>query len=569
MTQYRLREEIPENIRIELEGYHPIVQKLLFYRGIDNRESAELFFSFDNRQVHDFSLLKDIDKAVDRIVSAIKSNQKIVVYSDYDADGIPGAVILNDFFKEISYQNVEIYIPHRNKEGFGLNSSAIESFAENKVDLVITIDCGSADAEHVKRANQLGIDVIVTDHHEVGEVLPPAYAIINPKQKDCSYPEKMLCGSAVIFKVVQALIAHKDIHVRDHFDKSLLDMVGIATLSDMVPLIGENRLFAHYGLLVLRNSPRLGISLLCKKGRVEQKKLTPQDVVFTITPRINAASRMDVPDDAFNLLSSTDESEASELILKLERSNNKRRGIVAAMVKDIKERIIERYGEKIPEVIVTGDSSWKPSLMGLAANNISETYHRPVFLWGQEDSVHLKGSCRGVGDVCLHTLMTNASDVFTEYGGHENAGGFATDHERVHNLENRLIEEYKKLKSESPEKIVWIDQELSLGDIANRDTYDKVSLMSPFGEGNKHPIFSITGELCGVKQFGKLNNHFEISISKDGQVFKGISFYSNKDSFLHIPEFGEKVTIVGNLENNIFNGRSEIRMRLIDVIQSL
>jgi len=568
MTQYRLLEDIDERLVKELEQYHPLVQKILNNRGIVTGVDAELFLSFDARQVHDYSLFKDIKKATQRIVDAIAKNEKIVIYSDYDADGIPGAVIFHDFFKEILYENVEIYIPHRNKEGFGLNSYALDSFIEDDVRLIVTIDCGIADCEHVERAQKNGIDVIITDHHEVGEVIPSAYSIINPKQHDCQYPEKMLCGSAVIFKVVQSLIAHPDIDVREHFDKSLLDMVGIATLSDMVPLQGENRLFAYYGIKMLQQSQRLGIQMLCEKNRVDQKNLTVTDVVFSITPKINAASRMDVPHDAFHLLSTKDESRARDLLAKLEKANNKRRGMVAAMVKEINKRIKDRYDGEAPSVIVTGDIEWMPSLLGLAANNIAEAYHRPVFLWGQGEGDCIKGSCRGINDISLHDVMTHSSDAFTEYGGHDNAGGFATDHKKIHLLEKSLITSYETLRQSIKEDVTFLDGLLNGVDF-EEDVFTSIHALAPFGTGNKEPLFAVEGSVMKLGQFGKTGNHFELIIKNKNKYIKALAFFKNIESFTHTPQIGESVVIIGNLERNVWLGRSEIRMKIVDVIQSL
>jgi len=568
MTKYLLSDNPAEKTIKELEQYHPLVQRVLNNRGIGTGKQAELFLSFDARQVHDHALFKDMKKATQRIVDAISKNEKIVIYSDYDADGIPGAVVLHDFFKEISYENVQIYIPHRNKEGFGLNSYALDSFIESDVRLIITIDCGIADCEHVERAQKNGIDVIVTDHHEVGEVIPPAYAIINPKQEDCQYPEKMLCGSAVIFKVVQSLIAHPDVEVREHFDKSLLDMVGIATLSDMVPLQGENRLFAYYGIKMLQQSQRLGIQMLCEKGRVDQKNLTGTDVVFSITPKINAASRMDVPQDAFHLLSTKDEGEATELLAKLEKANNKRRGMVAAMVKEINKRMKDRHEGEAPSVIVTGDTEWMPSLLGLAANSIAETYHRPVFLWGQGEGDCIKGSCRGINDISLHDVMTRASDVFIEYGGHSNAGGFATDHKRVHLIEDALINSYEELRESVKEDITELDGLLTADDFRD-EVFMSIHGLAPFGNGNKEPLFAVAGSVMKSGSFGKTGNHFELVIKNAEKYIKTLAFFKNNESFAHTPQIGEEVVVIGNLERNVWLGRSEIRMKIVDVVQSL
>jgi single-stranded-DNA-specific exonuclease len=346
MKRYAVREQTNDDL----------VSHLLFSRGITTKEAAEAFLNPNyDRHTHDPFLLKDIDKAVSRILKAIRENEKTVIYSDYDTDGIPGGVVLHDFFKKAGFTNFINYIPHRHDEGFGLNSDAVEQFIKDEVKLLITIDCGIADVVPVTLARDGGIDVIITDHHLPNGKVPPAFAIINPKQDGCAYPEKMLCGSGVVFKLIQAILAKDRLGIKDGYEKWLLDMVGIATLSDMVPLTGENRVFAYYGLTVLRKSPRLGLVRLLRELAVDQRYLTEDDIGFTIGPRINAASRMGVPMDAFRLLATTDPVEAAEFAKHLNKINDERKGTVAALVKEIKKIIKERWGdasgEAMPRVI--------------------------------------------------------------------------------------------------------------------------------------------------------------------------------------------------------------------------
>ena len=265
MTKYVTRPEIPEEAREELREYSDLLAHLLFHRGINSKEKSDDFFDYSYEKLHNPFLLKDMDKAVDRVLCSINNNEKICIYSDYDADGIPAAVILSDFFDKIGYEKYFVYIPHRNKEGFGLNNSAIDKIKKEDTSLIITLDCGIADVDQVEYAKSLDIDVIITDHHETSGVVPDAYAIVNPKQDACQYPEKMLCGSAVSFKFVQAIIEKGDFDIPLGWEKTLLDMVGIATLSDMVPLVGENRILASFGLTVLRMSPRKGLQKLLYK----------------------------------------------------------------------------------------------------------------------------------------------------------------------------------------------------------------------------------------------------------------------------------------------------------------
>jgi single-stranded-DNA-specific exonuclease len=367
MTTYRFPDK---EMDILSPAVSPLINRLLGLRSITDVD-AFLAPNYDT-QLHDPFLLHDMDKAVARIELAMVNNERITIFSDYDCDGIPGAVVLHDCFKAIGYTNFINYIPHRHYEGFGLNTGAIDKLAEQGVKLVITIDCGTSDVEAVAYAKERGIDVIVTDHHEPHATLPDAAAIINPKLG--SYPFTELCGASTVFKLAQALIAHGNYEIAPGKEKWWLDMVGIATIADMVPLVGENRVFAHYGLQVLRKSRRPGIQQLLQKNKIDQRYLTEEDIGFTIGPRINAASRMDNPEDAFNMLAATDVVEAGAHVDHLEKLNKERKTMVALMTKDLHKRL--EHLEEMPRVLVLGNPEWRPSLVGLAANKLAEEHKR-------------------------------------------------------------------------------------------------------------------------------------------------------------------------------------------------
>ncbi|MEK7184606.1 MAG: DHH family phosphoesterase, partial [Patescibacteria group bacterium] len=396
MKKYQIREKMNGSF----------IDNLLFYRNIKTQEEKENFLNPDyTKHIHDPFLLKDAEKAGKRIVQAIENNEKIVIYSDYDADGIPAGVIFHDFFKRIDFKNFTNYIPHRHYEGFGLNTDAIDKFVEEKTNLLITLDCGISDVEAVKLAQNNGIDVIITDHHEPHGEIPSAFAIVNHKQKDCNYPEKILCGSGVGFKLIQAILKINRFNLKEGTEKWFLDMVGIATLSDMVPLTGENRALASYGLMVLKKSPRKGLMRLLQHLKIQQKYLSEDDIAFMITPRINAASRMGVPMDAFKLLSTDNEDEAYIYVEHLDKINNERKGIVSALVKEVKKVIRERNTDNPKSVIVAGNPEWRPSLLGLVANSLAEEFNKPTFLWGRDGDGVIKGSCRSGGTVSVVDIM--------------------------------------------------------------------------------------------------------------------------------------------------------------------
>ncbi len=538
-----------------------LADHLLFHRGYTTEKEKKDFLSPDyEKHQHSASLLKDMDKAVDRIMNAIDKNEKIVIYSDYDTDGIPGAVLFHDFFKKINFENFFNYIPHRHDEGFGLHVEAIDEFKKQNVSLIVTIDCGIADVASVAHAQKKGIDVIITDHHMPGNVVPPAYAIINPKQKECVYPEKMLCGSGVAFKLIQGLIATGKFSIPVGWEKWLLDMVGIATLSDMVPLTGENRVFAKYGLTVLRKSPRLGLKLLLKKAKTDQRYLTEDDIGFTIGPRINAASRMGVPMDAFKMLSATDLDDAHAVVEHLDKINNERKGLVATMVKEAKKIISGRYTEMVPRVIVLGNPEWKPGLLGLVANTLSEEFVKPVFVWGRDGDGMIKGSCRSDGVTDLVELMKKAPDTtFLQFGGHAFSGGFSVDTKKIHRLEEVLNTAHEH--ASAVEKEYFVDAEWQL-DRVNFRTYDEIEKISPFGTGNEKPLFMFRNVVPNdIKMFGKEKNHMELVLPHH---VSAISFFSAPSDWGL--EKNTTCDIVAHIEKSMFRNRPEIRLRIVDII---
>lgn len=545
-----------------------LLDHLLFHRGITDEAEREAFLNPSYEEgLNDPFLLSDMQKAVDRIDQAISNNEKILIFSDYDADGIPGAVVFSDFFKMIGYANVGNYIPHRHDEGFGLNLEAVESIAKDGAKLLITIDCGITDVEEVKRLNELGVDVIITDHHLPGEALPAAYAIVDPKVSP-DYPDQMICGSGVIFKVVEAMLKKDRRGVPEGKEKWLLDMVGIATLSDMVPLKGENRVFASFGLKVLRKSPRVGLRKLLSSLKIDQNNLVEDDIGFMITPRINVASRMGHPIDAFRLLSTTDENEAAELVEKLNNLNIQRKTAVAAVVKEINNKIEKRHLEE-KKVIVLGNPSWNPAILGLVANSLMKDHNKPAFLWGRGDGDMLKGSCRSEGQTDVVALMHGVSEkIFIDCGGHKMSGGFSVSIEHIHKLDEMLQESYEKLFSENVAKRedLIVDHACLIDDITF-SMWDSVEKLAPFGIDNGKPLFLFKGIApVAVKYFGKQGEHLELAFPKsNGKTVPAISFFASEDSRFASLAPGTSLNLVATLEKSMFRRFPELRLRIVDV----
>ena len=565
-----------------MQKYGELLRALLEKRDILDEKQAEVFLKPDyKRDLHDPFLMKDMERACVRLYEAIENKEKIVVYADYDCDGIPGAVILQDLFREINFKNFEIYIPERNFEGYGLNKDALRSLAQSGAKLLITVDLGITAVEEVAQAQVDGVDVIITDHHlprlarpaqdisggvKAGQAaLPKAYAILNPKVD--SYPEKMLSGAGVVFKLAQAFTKKygEYFELKDGSEKWMLDMAGLATLSDMVPLLGENRALAHFGLKVLRKSPRPGLQKLLAKLNIDQRYLTEDDINFMVAPRLNAASRMDSPTRAFELLSTEDEGRAGVLAEHLSKINDERKLIVAGIIREVKKKFEKR---EMKEVIVIGNPAWRVGVLGLVAGKISDEYGKPVFVWGKDESDSIKGSCRSDGSVSVVELMTETKEYFIDYGGHELAGGFTVHTEKIHFLEEALASSFGKVKREKKTGENFYDMKSDLSAV-KMESWREVEKLAPFGFGNPKPVFLFEKvKVESIRKFGKNGGeHLEILFSDaNGNGAKAISFFSNDDSFKSPIHEGFYVNLLATLDLSRYRGKEELRLRVVDII---
>ncbi|MDD2657647.1 MAG: single-stranded-DNA-specific exonuclease RecJ [Candidatus Pacebacteria bacterium] len=587
---FPLHDPLHETLREELAGYDDLTAALLARRGVTTKEEAEVFLnpSYETH-LHDPFLMIDMRRAAERFARAITSGEKIAVWSDYDCDGIPGAVLLHDFLKKAG-ANFENYIPHRHLEGYGMNVAGIEQLAKRGVTLVVTVDSGITDVEPIQRANELGMEVIVTDHHLPGEKLPDAFAILNPNARENeTYPFKSLCGSGVAWKLVCATLSilrtlgpSTSLRATDlpvGWEKWLLDMVGLATIADMVPLVGENRLLATYGLVVMRKSPRIGLQKLCRAMRVEQRAITEDDVGFMIAPRVNAASRMGEARDAFTLFITTDESEVDLLVKKLEKLNRERKAQAGAITRAVHTRLKER---EVRSIIALGDPEWRPALLGLVANTIADEYERPVFLWGREGNNSLKGSFRSGGFTQTMELLRTAENIFAQFGGHAAAGGFTVLDTEVFFLEDRLVEAYTRITAD----VEQIDPLLARADAAitpreaTHDFLRKVEKLAPFGIENPKPVFLLRDlSLREISRFGKAQEHLKLKISVDegSATIDAVTFFV-KGSIARTAEklsTGSRVNLLAHLERDMFArpalrslggvGGTPVRLRLLDI----
>jgi single-stranded-DNA-specific exonuclease len=539
--------------------------RLLKARGVTTLEEAERFLypSYDEH-LHDPFLLHDMDKAIATLTAALSGGERIAIFSDYDCDGIPGGVILHDLFKAIAYDNFQNYIPHRHFEGFGLNFGAIDTLKSDNVSLIITVDCGIADSKVIAYAYERGLKVIVTDHHEPPPDLPRAEALVNPKLGHYPFPE--ICGSAVAFKLAQALLSTGRLAVPPGGEKWWLDMVGLATIADMVPLTGENRVLAHFGLKVLRRARRPGLRALYSQHRLSPSHLSEDDVGFTIAPRLNAASRLCAPKEAFSLLTTISVVEAKEQAERLEKLNRERKAAVAQITRELHERL--KLFEEEPSVLVFGNPSWRPSLLGLAAGKLADEYRRPVFLWGRDGNGLIKGSCRAGGQVSVLALMQTAPHLFLEYGGHHFSGGFSVRAESIHALGKELQLAYLRL---GPATLAAadhaVDETLTLEEVDETLRLD-LRRLSPFGIGNPKPIFAFNNVApARLERFGRDKEHLKLVFETARGELEAVAFFTKPEAFSVTPEVGTPLTMLAHVEESYFAYRQRLRLRIVDLRQ--
>ncbi len=550
-----------------------LIEHLLEKRGIVSAADIERFLAPDfSRDTHHYSLIQDMERAVARILAAILHSERIAIYADFDCDGIPGAALLYDLFRKIGYDNIEVYIPHRDTEGYGVHPAALKVLSERGVGLIITVDVGTTAVEPVRYAKELGMDVIVTDHHELQDVLPECI-VINPKCGE--YPFRDLCGSGVAWKLATALIAggrERGIEaftaIPEGWEKWLLDFVAIATVADLVPLIGENRVLTHFGLTVLRKSPRPGIRALCQATRLRQPEITEDDISFTFAPRLNAASRMGDPETAFKLLTTTDMNEAESLARHLEELNAKRKGAVASMVREARKRVRARYGEEA-SVVVLGDTAWKPGLLGLLANTLMGERGGLVCVWGENANGELKGSCRSDGSISVVDVLAAAGDALIEYGGHQQSGGFSLTREQALTLPEALERAATTLEARAVAPSNTFDAELGLRELSWA-LYMDLTRLAPFGMGNAKPVFRIPrASIVSVRSFGKEKNHTEVELAcfDSGAKVRGFDFFRTPDDFTRAPESGAVIDVFATISRDTFRGQRALALRVIDIVE--
>lgn len=547
-----------------MSASHPLVKRILENRNITDHE-AFLNPLYDAR--HDPFLLKGMEVSVARILSAIENRETVAVWHDYDCDGIPGGSLLFDFFRNIGFP-VLTYVPDRS-EGYGLNEAGIQSLHDKGATLIITVDCGITDVKEVEFARTLGVEVIITDHHLPQAEVPKAFAVINAHQADDQYPFKGLCGTGVAFKLVEGLVAKGKFDLTPGWEKWLLDLVAVATIADMVPLTDENRTLVRYGLTVIHKGRRPGLRALLEAEKIPLHSVTEDDIAFSIAPKINASSRMKSPKLAFELLTTESAERAREIAKELVKLNKDRKMEGLRVSKEVKKKI-----ETLPtlgSVIVMGSREWRPSLLGIAATGVVQTYQRPVCLWGRDGEL-IKGSCRSDGTVNVVDLLVEAKDAFLDFGGHELSGGFSVDPNAIHTLPEKLeaalsrIQERNADAEAAPDESDNIESHLNLTEV-NDLAYEALRSLAPFGMENPKPVFRLKNVTAyAITYFGAGKEHARITLTDDsGARADGVIFFFPRTTFkdtLALLSEGDRCTIDACIERSYFAGRKELRLRI-------
>ncbi|MDL2280246.1 single-stranded-DNA-specific exonuclease RecJ [Selenomonadales bacterium OttesenSCG-928-I06] len=492
------------------------IARILINRGITNVDLANDFLYSSKDNLYNPLLLKDINKAIERIDSAILKGEKILIYGDYDVDGITSCAILHKTLKMLG-ANFECYIPDRKTEGYGLTITALENIKLADIDLLITVDCGITSNEEIDWLNSLDNppDVIITDHHEVLSVVPDAYAIINPKQKDCLYPDKNLAGVGVAFKLAQALLEKVDISSleQDKINSLIaenLEMVALGTIADIVSLTNENRVLVKLGIENLKKTNNLGIQALGNIASLDLNKIDTTSVGFIIGPRLNAAGRMSHASKALSLLLSEDMNEATELALELNRLNKTRQDIEGNILSEAQEQIRKFDLDKEKIIFLVGEN-WHLGVIGIVASKLIDKYFRPVIIVTKENGVG-KGSCRSIKSFNIFKALEECGDIFVDFGGHHQAAGFTINIEDIELFREKINLIANKALSVSdyiPE--ITIDARTSLDDISF-DFLEELALLAPFGQDNPSPVFAIENvRISDLRNLGQNKQHLKIT----------------------------------------------------------
>ncbi|WP_039944356.1 single-stranded-DNA-specific exonuclease RecJ [Thermicanus aegyptius] len=534
----------------------PLLARLLLIRGIKREEEIESFLHPERFTPPSPDLLPDLIKGKERIRKAVEKREKIWVYGDYDTDGVMSATLLYHLLKRLG-ADFSLYIPNRFQEGYGLHKEAVRKAGREGVRLLITVDTGVSAVAEVEEAKALGIDVIITDHHEPPRSLPAAYAVINPKRPDSPYPHPALCGAGVALKLAQALIGE--------VPEEWWSWAAIGTIADLVPLLGENRYIAYRGLKALSHADHPGLLALLEKVGLQGKRLDAGHVAFIIAPRINAAGRMEDASLPLKLFTTAEMEEAFKLAERLEELNQRRQALVEEIYQQAEEEALHLKAKGFDEVLLVSGEAWHEGVIGIVASRLVERFHRPAFVLAVDPQTKVaKGSARSIPGFDLYRGLTEAKDLLLRYGGHTMAAGLSIHQDRIDDLRRFLCERARELLTEEdylPK--TRIDLEVKLSDLTIPFA-EELERLAPFGVGNPEPLFLLRGvEIESIRRVGREGDHLKWRLKQDNFFLDGIAFRQGEKEALISPS--SRVHFVGQIGIQEWNGRKKLQFYIQDL----
>ena len=536
-----------------------LLAKIIVNRGIADNKDIEVFLNPTRDDFYNPFLMPDMEKTVNRVIQAIQNKEKVIIYGDYDVDGITSITVLKKYLEERGL-NVDYYIPNRLEEGYGLNRPAIEDIIEQKYTLIITVDCGISAIEEIELCSKADIDVIITDHHEQLETIPNAYAVVDTKRKDNNYPFRELCGAGVVFKLIQALSIKLNLDAKEYL--KYLDIVCIGTISDIVPLISENRVIAKLGLKLIAQTKNIGLKALIQESGY--KKIDSSMISFGIAPRINACGRMGYQEEALKLFLTNNIQEAREITAKLNKYNSKRQETEKQIFEQAIKAIEKEDIDKLNSIVIAGEN-WHHGVIGIVASKLTEKYFKPTILICMEKDIG-KGSGRSVPGFDLHGALVSSSKYLEKYGGHEMAVGLTLKKENFEDFKNTFEQIAEKSNIKEIVPVIKLDGEISLKDI-NKDLVKELEVLEPYGEKNRTPLFVYKNlKIDSIRSLSE-GKHLKLTLKDDNMLINAIGFNLGKlsEEFL----IGDKIDIVGVLEFNNFNGEELVQINIKDIMKSI
>lgn len=543
---------------LDIKGLHALIVQLLYNRGITGPTEAEVFLRADKRLAIDPFILPDMHQAVNRVYKALLSGEKIAVYGDFDADGITATALLVQGLTELG-GDVVPYIPHRLYEGYGLKIPALEKLRKQGVTLVITVDTGITAFAEIEKGQKMGMDILVTDHHVPLEQLPPARIIVNPKRSDSTCPFIDFAGVGVAFKLLQGLLTGS--HREDLVNNSL-ELVALGTITDMSPLVSENRYWVKSGLRILNQTKRVGLLELMSCAGIDRGNLTAGTVSYQIGPRLNSAGRLDDASTSYHLLVTQDRVQANMLARELEEKNKERQRVVSEMLDKVRRQILEDGVDR--PILMASDADYQTGVMGLVAGKLADEFYRPVVLV-KIGADSCRGSARSIQEFDLMAALKSCHHLLTKYGGHARAAGF-----NVHTRDLPQIQ--KRLRTLAEEKLagldlrphIDIDAELPLSTFA-KGVFEEMCHLEPYGVGNPVPVFlSRKVEVVEQKLVGSQNDHIRLKLKQDGVVWDTMGFRLGS----YVGELARHIDVVYSVEVDHFNGKGQLRLNLLDFTRS-